>query len=187
MDQVYEPNQLVGYTEKMVFSFADISSYRKVKLNLDNNNIKYIEFDEYSMTEFVEGLVALNKKWGYTLASCGEKIDLEKFDIEHNKCIDHVLMARYFNHDKVLMDFLGIEIKEPDLFNPEPEIVFKQNNKDKGQRAFCGCINSKDIGQYNTCPHMCEYCYANASKATAINNWKKHKENPYNENILGNL
>ena len=61
----------------------------------------------------------------------------------------------------------------------------KRDNKDKGQRQFCGCIVSKDIGQYNTCPHLCEYCYANASKAVAVKNWKKHKLNPYNENILG--
>ena len=83
------------------------------------------------------------------------------------------------------MDFLGIEVSTLDLFNPEPQIVFKKNNKDKGQRAFCGCINSKDIGQYNTCPHLCEYCYANASKETALRNWKKHKEDPYNESIFG--
>ena len=33
--------RLKGYTEKLVFSFADISSYRKVKMNLDRNHILY--------------------------------------------------------------------------------------------------------------------------------------------------
>ena len=33
--------RLKGYTEKLVFSFADISSYRKVKMNLDRNHIIY--------------------------------------------------------------------------------------------------------------------------------------------------
>lgn len=178
-------NQLVGYTEKLVFSFADIASYKKVKSNLINNAINYREFDEATMTEFVEGLTELNKKWGYTLATCGEKINLEKYNIMHNKCVDDELMAKYFHTDKVLMNFLGIEVVTPDLFNPQPQIIFKKNNKDKGQRAFCGCINSKDIGQYNTCPHLCEYCYANSSKETALRNWKKHKENLYNESILG--
>ena len=61
----------------------------------------------------------------------------------------------------------------------------KKDNKDKGQRQFCGCIVSKDIGQYNTCPHLCEYCYANTTKATAVRNWNKHKLDPFNENIIG--
>lgn len=178
-------NQLLGFTEKLVFSFADIASYKKVKSNLTNNGINYQEFNNDSMVEFVEGLTELNKKWGYVLATCGEKIDLDKYKIIHNKCVDDELMAKYFYTDKVLMDFLGIEVSTPDLFNPEPHIVFKKNNKDKGQRTFCGCINSKDIGQYNTCPHLCEYCYANANKEIAVSNWKKHKENPYNESILG--
>lgn len=178
-------NQLLGYTKKLVFSFADITSYKKVKSNLTNNGINYQEFDNNSMVEFVEGLTELNKKWGYVLATCGEKINLDKYKIIHNKCVDDELMAKYFHTDKVLMEFLGIEVTTPDLFNPEPQIVFKKNNKDKGQRAFCGCINSKDIGQYNTCPHLCEYCYANASKETALRNWKKHKEDPYNESIFG--
>jgi len=178
-------NQLLGFTEKLVFSFADIASYKKVKSNLTNNGINYQEFDNDSMVEFVEGLTELNKKWGYVLATCGEKIDLDKYKIIHNKCVDDELMAKYFYTDKVLMDFLGIEVSTPDLFNPESHIVFKKHNKDKGQRTFCGCINSKDIGQYNTCPHLCEYCYANANKEIAVSNWNKHKENPYNESILG--
>lgn len=33
--------RLKGYTEKLVFSFADVSSYRKVKMNLDRNHILY--------------------------------------------------------------------------------------------------------------------------------------------------
>ena len=61
----------------------------------------------------------------------------------------------------------------------------KRDNRDKGQRQFCGCILSKDIGEYNTCPHLCEYCYANASKEVAVRNWKEHKMNPLGETITG--
>jgi DNA repair photolyase len=70
-----------------------------------------------------------------------------------------------------------------DIFNSTPSITKTRDNKDKGQRQFCGCIISKDIGEYNTCPHLCEYCYANSSKELALKNWKLHKQNPNNETI----
>ena len=63
--------------------------------------------------------------------------------------------------------------------------VIRGNNKDKGQREFCGCMKSKDIGQYNTCIHMCEYCYANTSKQVAALNYNCHKANPWSETITG--
>ena len=33
---------------------------------------------------------------------------------------------------------------------------------------------SKDIGAYNTCPHLCRYCDANYSPQTVMNNFRKH-------------
>ena len=180
----YIGDKLKGYTEKLVFSFADITSYRKVKCNLDNNHIRYREFDETTMNEFARQLARLNEKWNYTLATCGEKIDIEQFGIQHNRCIDDDLMIRYFADDKILMDHLGIEIRNGGLFDPI-QIIHKKNNKDKGQRLYCGCITSKDIGEYNTCPHQCEYCYANTTKEAAIANWKNHCKNRTGETITG--
>ena len=63
-------------------------------------------------------------------------------------------------------------------------IVFWSKMPDKGQRAACGCMVSKDIGQYNTCPHQCEYCYANASKELATENWHRHQLDPHSELII---
>ena len=82
---------------------------------------------------------------------------------------------------------LGIEIIEADLFSGEQKIIKKKkkNNKDKGQRQFCGCIASKDIGEYNTCAHLCEYCYANSSKEAALHNLMTHRNNPFAETITG--
>lgn len=34
------------------------------------------------------------------------------------------------------------------------------------------------VGAYNTCPHLCRYCYANASPEQAVANWKRHKAQP---------
>ena len=191
-------NQLEGFTEKLVFSFADILEYRKVKNNLESNKINYQLFSEETMRQFAVGLDSLNKRWGYTLATCAEKINLEQYNIKPNHCIDEELIARIAYNDSVLMKFLGMEVvshfgREFGSIIPEGAIEIsdtlyvcrKKDNKDKGQRQFCGCIISKDIGQYNTCPHLCEYCYANTSKAVAVRNWKSHRLNPDSENILG--
>jgi len=35
-------------------------------------------------------------------------------------------------------------------------------------REECGCAASRDIGAYDTCPHGCVYCYANASPEAAL-------------------
>ena len=192
-------DRLQGYTEKLVFSYADIASYKKVKSNLEKSRINYREWTEPQMEEFARMLSELNRKWHYQLATCGEKIDIERYGIQHNRCVDDDLIIRFAHHDKALMDFLGVEIKtvENSLFGMEPVpasairlsetqyALKKRDNRDKGQRQFCGCILSKDIGEYNTCPHLCEYCYANASKEVAVRNWKEHKMNPLGETITG--
>ena len=176
---------LKGYTEKLVFSYADIRTYRKVQANLTKNFINYREFEQDDMLYIAKNLSKLNERWGLTLATCGEKIDISQFGIVHNKCVDDDLMIKYFSDDQKLMDLLGVEIIKGDLFNPNDTIIKHKKNKDGGQREFCGCIVSKDIGEYNTCPHLCEYCYANAGKEAAVNNYQQHKVNPLAETITG--
>ena len=201
-------DQLRDYTEKLIFSFADIVSYRKVKSNLVKNGINYIEWDEVSMNKFASKLSEMNRErgWHFELATCGEKIDIEQYDIQHNRCVDDDLMIRFAYQDKDLMDFLKVDIRRvepstPSMFDEFEDTTFitdgaimltshtyaikQKNNRDKGQRQFCGCIVSKDIGQYNTCPHLCEYCYANTSKEAAVANWKRHKSNPNGDKIIG--
>ena len=176
-------NQIHEFTEKLVFSFVDIDIYRKVENNLKKEDVPYIEWTSQNMEEFAKGISQINKDWGLQLGTCSEKIDLDKYGIVHNKCIDDDLMIDLFSHDSQLMDFLGVEIKQPDLFS-DGEIIKTRNLKDKGQREDCGCIMAKDIGQYNTCPHECNYCYANASKEIAKKNYKRYLENPGSESIL---
>ncbi len=175
-------DQLQGYTEKLVFSYADIALYKKVKANLDKSHVNYAEWTTDQMEEFAKRLSELNEKWHYQLATCGEKIDIGQYGIQHNRCVDDDLMIRFAHHDKALMDFLGVEIKQT-LFGVD--IIKMKDNRDKGQRQFCGCMVSKDIGEYNTCPHLCEYCYANVSKEEAIKNWKQHENNRFGETITG--
>lgn len=160
-------DELKGYTEKLVFSFADIAGYKKVGRNLSQARVNYREWDETSMREFAARLSEMNLgKWGYTLATCAEAIDLSEYGIEHNRCIDPDLISRLSPHNTTLQNFLyGAK-------------------SDSGQRKACGCILSKDIGAYNTCPHCCLYCYANTSPTSAAANYRTHNNEPLSDSIL---
>lgn len=185
---------LFGYTEKLVFSFVDIAAYKKVRCNLERNGVHYVEWTTSMMDEFAAKLSALNQRWHYELATCGEKIDIERFGIRHNRCVDDDLIIRLSHGDSRLMDFLGVKIEQAGIFGPPDDAldlgngfyaIKTKNNRDKGQRELCGCIASKDIGEYNTCVHLCEYCYANSSKECALSNMKRHRDNPFAETITG--
>ena len=152
--------QLRGYTERLVFSFADISTYRKVGRNLLDAGVLYREWDEDAMVDFARKLHGLNV--GLELATCAEKVDLSDLEIKHNRCIDPDLICR---------------------LKPEIQPLISNLKTDKGQRTLCGCITSKDIGTYNTCPHCCAYCYANSSPYFAKQNFIRHQHNPDNDSI----
>jgi len=47
----------------------------------------------------------------------------------------------------------------------------------KGNRPGCECAESKDIGDYDTCPHGCVYCYAVRSQDLAIKRFRDHDPN----------
>ncbi len=135
---------LSSYTEKVIVSFLD--NYRKILKNIKEQNIK--EISKREMMILAENFASIAKKYNLITESCAEQIDLEKFGIEHGRCIDDVLIEK---------------------------ITDSHIKKDKdNQRAACGCIKSVDIGEYNTCLHNCLYCYANIDKYSAFKNYGKH-------------
>jgi hypothetical protein len=56
--------------------------------------------------------------------------------------------------------------------------------KTNQRNGDCACLLGVDIGAYDTCGHLCRYCYANANAALVRDNMKKH--DPASPFLLGN-
>jgi DNA repair photolyase len=171
------------YTDKLIFSFIQVSPYRKVQQKLAEEtrwfsieNPQSAEFSDLQKLNVARRIKALTEGWNIQAASCAEPLQLENTGIEPSKCVDDRLMAELYPNDEILMHFLRTgtfsQANQKTLF--AGQAPGKQSLKDPGQRKECRCIPSKDIGQYNTCPHLCAYCYANASRKSTLNNHQKH-------------
>jgi len=156
------------HTEKLVISFIDVLKYARVRKNLDRAGIGWREFDQKAIHEIAAGIQTLTREWGIRAATCAEPVDLSAYGIPHNRCIDPELVLRVTDVDKDMVSFFSSKRGD------QPALPFSSEGrfplKDKGQRKACGCMVSKDIGQYHTCGHLCVYCYANASPARVEKN-----------------
>ena len=136
---------LSGYTEKCVISFLDI--YPKNKKNMDN--LLSYDLSDSELRGFAKELSNIAKENHIKIGSCAEKIDLDEYGIIHNSCIDKELIEK----------IIGCKLKI---------------NKDKNQRMECGCVESVEVGTYNTCKNGCVYCYANYSAKSVESNFQKY-------------
>jgi len=150
-------SQLTGYTEKLVISFLKADKHKKVVRNLNKAETKFRDFAEDDKNYVAERLGTMGKEFGIEVATCAERNDLSHYGIGRTKCIDEDLIRRAFSKDKVLMKFIGDGT----------------GLKNTGQRELCGCMVSKDIGEYHTCLHLCKYCYANVSEKAVKNNFER--------------
>ena len=151
----YFAEKLAPYTNHCVISFLDL--YTKTKHNTQPLGIRDISVDE--MKELAKGISQI-AEGKIEVQSCSEKIDLEEFGIKHGACINK----------EIIENVLGAKI---DL------------SKDKTQRQECGCMTSIDIGQYDTCTHLCTYCYANFRPQIAATNFRMH--NPEASSLFGEI
>ena len=165
---------LSPYTEKLVFSFVDM--YRKTRHALRRVDPELRAPSEAEMQAFARGLAGLNASWPrpLTLAACAEELDMRPLGIAKNSCIDAALIARLCPYDADIQKFLMPRPRQAAL------VPMKEAGgaRDKGQRTACGCIPSRDIGAYDTCPHGCVYCYANQSEKKVLDNMTLCRRSP---------
>ena len=122
--------------------------YEKVKRNAPN--IKPPTGDE--QIQIAKEFSKIGKENNMIIHSCCEKTYLSKYGLKCNGCMSREIIEKSIN----------CELNPP---------------KRKNLRAECNCLMGNDIGAYNTCGHLCKYCYANANKNLVINNIKKNDEN----------
>ena len=137
---------LTGYTERCTFSFA--SYYGKVVRRMQQANIPYSDPPFAAKQAFIEQMADIADDCGITLfACCQDALVSERVHKAH--CIDGDLLAQLF---------------------PDRPLISKANPT----REQCGCVTSRDIGMYDTCPYGCVYCYANVSHAAAVKHRQVH-------------
>ena len=148
--------ELAPYTSTCIFSFVDL--YDKVVRNNKLTDIYSCSAED--MDKLAQHFASIGAKLGLKLKTCAEKVDLNQYGIEHSHCIDAELISK----------LVGCPIG---------------GVKDKNQRMECGCLESVEIGQYDTCSHGCKYCYANFNNKKVQTSLKSYDVN--SPLLIGNI
>ena len=122
--------------------------YEKVKRNAPD--IKPPTKEE--QIEIAKAFARIGKENDMVIHACCEKTYLSQYGLQCNGCMSQEIVEKAINNTL-------------------------QPPKRKNLRQECNCLMGNDIGAYNTCRHLCKYCYANANKQFVIENMKKHDDN----------
>lgn len=98
---------------------------------------------------FVKEMARIAAPLNLNLYTCCEQGDFSAQGVRHAACIDREKIER----------ILGTPIRA---------------RKHAGQRPNCGCIESVDLGAYDTCVHGCAYCYATHSAKLSRTRFASH-------------
>ncbi len=107
-----------------------------------------------------KAFVEIGRQYGMTIRPCAEGNELAAFGADCSGCMT---VAMY---EKALHQRLKVPVKP-------------------AARKECACCLGGDIGAYNTCGHLCRYCYANYDADTVRKNMAAH--DPESPLFLGSL
>lgn len=138
---------LNGYVNKIIVSFMD--EYKNVRNN--KNILKYRAFTREDYKKIGEAFSKSAMDNGMSVQTCFEDEDLTQYGFVKGECLSHEL-AYILTGKK-----------------------FKSSNVRKEKK--CECVQMVDIGDYNSCLHMCKYCYANYDEKAVSSNFKRHDDN----------
>lgn len=143
-------DELKGYTRRSVVSITHM--YRKIRKRISalaEKGIELLPYDERVLSSLMRSLAEKASLSGMEIRSCADELDLQQYGIQPGKCVDDELISRVFR--------LNLEVR-----------------RDSCQRKNCGCMVSKDIGMYDSCPLGCIYCYATTSFERSLANYRMH-------------
>ena len=138
---------LNGYINKIIVSFMD--EYKNVRSN--KNILKYRTFTREDYKKIGEAFSKSAMDNGMSVQTCFEDEDLTQYGFVKGECLSHEL-AYILTGKK-----------------------FKSSNVRKERK--CECVQMVDIGDYNSCMHMCKYCYANYDEKAVSSNFERHDDN----------
>ncbi len=147
---------LDGYASRILISFID--DYKNVR-----KNYKYLKYRELAEDDYKTiGIEFSNaaKSHNMEVFTCFEDKNLLEYGFVKDDCISA----------KIMYDLTG------KLVNAK----WKARSGNK-----CNCIPVVDIGTYNTCTHLCKYCYANYDEKSIKNNISMH--NPKSSLLIGEI
>ena len=137
-----------------------IFSFVEMYAKLQNNMPELIPLTVGEKRALAEMLGKTAGKHGMRIQTCGLSGDYTEFGISRSGCSTLEILGRANN-----CEFRKL--------------------KHNGMRDGCNCIESRDVGAYDTCPNGCKYCYANKSAKQVKENIKKH--DPFSPIILGSV
>lgn len=124
-----------------------LDEYKNVKKNKNILNYKELTKEDYKTI----GINFSNsaKKHHMTVQTCFEEENLEEYGFIKERCLSPMIAYK--------------------LTGKGDYKLWKARN--------CGCVEMVDIGSYNSCKHLCKYCYANFDENKVNDNMKNHNQN----------